>query len=64
MDVFAQEPLPRESPLWDLPNLVITPHTGDVQGWREKVAELFCDNLARRRRGDPLRNVVDPDRGY
>lgn len=64
VDVFAQEPLPNESELWDLPNLVITPHTGDIQGWREKVAELFCDNLARRRRGEPLRNVVDPDRGY
>ncbi|HEY7699577.1 MAG TPA: D-2-hydroxyacid dehydrogenase, partial [Vicinamibacteria bacterium] len=64
MDVFAQEPLPQESALWDLPNLVITPHTGDIQGWREKVAELFCENLARRRRREPLRNVVDPDRGY
>ena len=64
MDVFAQEPLPKESELWDLPNLVITPHTGDIQGWREKVADLFCENLARRRSGEPLRNVVDPDRGY
>lgn len=64
VDVFSQEPLPEESALWDLPNLVITPHTGDIQGWREKVAELFCENLARRRRGDPLKNVVDPDRGY
>ena len=64
MDVFAQEPLPKESELWDLPNLVITPHTGDIQGWREKVAELFCENLARRRVGETLRNVVDPERGY
>ena len=64
MDVFAEEPLPKESELWDVPNLVITPHTGDIQGWRARVAELFCDNLARRRAGEPLRNVVDPDRGY
>ncbi len=64
MDVFAQEPLPKESELWDVPNLVITPHTGDIQGWKERVAELFCENLARRRAGEPLRNVVDPDRGY
>lgn len=64
VDVFAREPLPPESELWDLPNLVITPHTGDIQGWREKVAELFCDNLARRLGGEPLRNVVDPVRGY
>lgn len=64
LDVFAQEPLPRESELWELENLVITPHTGDIQGWREKVAELFCDNLGRRLAGEPLRNVVDPERGY
>lgn len=64
MDVFAQEPLPEDSPLWDVPNLVITPHTGDIQGWREKVADLFCDNLKRRLEGTPLRNVVDPERGY
>ena len=64
MDVFAQEPLPKESELWDLPNLVITPHTGDIQGWRERVAGLFCENLARRRVGERLKNVVDPERGY
>ncbi len=64
MDVFAQEPLPKESELWDLPNLVITPHTGDIRGWREKVAELFCENLARHRAGEALKNVVDPERGY
>jgi phosphoglycerate dehydrogenase-like enzyme len=64
MDVFEKEPLPAENPLWDTPNLVITPHTGDIQGWREKVADLFCDNLRRRLLGEPLRNVVDPERGY
>jgi phosphoglycerate dehydrogenase-like enzyme len=64
MDVFAKEPLSKESELWDLPNLVITPHTGDIQGWRERVAALFCENIARRRAGEPLRNVVDPERGY
>jgi phosphoglycerate dehydrogenase-like enzyme len=64
MDVFAQEPLPKESELWDLPNLVITPHTGDIEGWKERVADLFCENLARWRASEPLRNVVDPERGY
>jgi len=64
MDVFALEPLPKESELWDLPNLVITPHTGDIHGWREKVADLFCENLARGRAGETLKNVVDPERGY
>jgi phosphoglycerate dehydrogenase-like enzyme len=64
MDVFASEPLPKESELWALPNLVITPHTGDIQGWQKKVTELFCENLARWYEGAPLRNLVDPERGY
>ncbi|HEY7817835.1 MAG TPA: D-2-hydroxyacid dehydrogenase, partial [Vicinamibacteria bacterium] len=64
MDVFEREPLPPESPLWDTPNLVITPHTGDIQGWRERVADLFCDNLRRRLLGETLRNVVDAEREY
>lgn len=64
MDVFAQEPLPKDSELWDLPNLILTPHTGDIQGWRKKVAELFCENFARRRAGKMLKNVVDSERGY
>lgn len=64
VDVFAQEPLPSESELWNLPNLVITPHTGDIESWREKVADLFCENLKRHLAGETLRNVVDPERGY
>jgi phosphoglycerate dehydrogenase-like enzyme len=64
MDVFATEPLPGESPLWDLPNLVITPHTGDISGWQDRVADLFCENLERFRTGAPLENLVDPLRGY
>jgi phosphoglycerate dehydrogenase-like enzyme len=64
MDVFATEPLPETSELWALPNLVITPHTGDIQGWQRKVAELFCENLERWLEGAPLRNLVDPERGY
>jgi phosphoglycerate dehydrogenase-like enzyme len=64
MDVFAQEPLPATSELWSVPNLLITPHTGDIEGWREKLADLFCDNLARYMAGEPLRNVIDPAREY
>ena len=65
LDVFAREPLPRESPLWELPGVIVSPHmSGDVVGWRETLVELFADNLARYQAGEPLRNVVDKALGY
>ncbi|MBI3744452.1 MAG: D-2-hydroxyacid dehydrogenase [Chloroflexi bacterium] len=65
LDVFATEPLPADSPLWDLPNVYMTPHvSGDLVDNRERAARLFCDNLKRFITGQPLRNVVDPKRGY
>jgi phosphoglycerate dehydrogenase-like enzyme len=65
LDVFEQEPLPADSPLWDLPNVVVFPHmSGDYAGWRESVVELFLENLGRFARGEPLRNVVDKRLGY
>lgn len=65
LDVFAEEPLPAESPLYQTPNLIITPHTS----WAsdrviERSVELFIDNLRRDRAGEPLRNVVDLEAGY
>jgi phosphoglycerate dehydrogenase-like enzyme len=63
-DVFDEEPLPPESELWNLDNLVVTPHTGDIEGWQRRVVELFCENLERWRAGRALENVVDPGRGY
>ena len=64
VDVFREEPLPAESELWNVDNLVITPHTGDIRGARKKVVELFLENLSRWKEGNPLLNIVDPERGY
>jgi phosphoglycerate dehydrogenase-like enzyme len=65
LDVFAEEPLPQDSPLWSLPNVLITPHSAaftDRQWERHYV--LFCDNLRRFRAGKPLLSTVDKCRGY
>ena len=65
LDVFAEEPLPAESPLWDLPNVLITPHVaGANPAYNERATALFCDNLRRYLAGEPLQNRVDPQRGY
>ena len=65
LDVFEREPLPPESPLWELDNVIITPHiTGGVENYNELATSIFCDNLRRYLDGEPLRNIVDPDRGY
>ena len=65
LDVVRQEPLPHDSPLWTLPNVVITPHSSvrTERHW-ERVTDLLCDNLRRYVAGEPLRNLVDPGRGY
>ncbi len=65
LDVFEQEPLPANHPLWEQPNVIISAHmAGDVMGWRETLTEQFIDNFRRWQRGDSLRNVVDKARGY
>ena len=61
LDVFDTEPLPAESPLWAMPNVLITPHASDnIRGWPRRFAALFADNLERWRAGGPLLNVVTP----
>lgn len=59
LDVAAVEPLPDESPLWDLPNVFITAHSAStVDKENERLTDLFCDNLQRFLEGKPLRNLV------
>lgn len=65
LDVFEQEPLPPSSPLWGMPNVVVSPHIcGDFDGWERTVVEVFVDNLGRFVRGEPLRNPVDKASGF
>ena len=65
LDVFEEEPLPTTSPLWSMPNVLITPHvSGDLIDHRARVARFFCANLRRYLAGEPLQNVIDPARGY
>jgi phosphoglycerate dehydrogenase-like enzyme len=65
LDVFEVEPLPESSPLWDMENVIVTPHTaGRSQNRPGPTVELFCDNLRRYRQGEPLRNVVDKELGF
>ncbi|MFT2020044.1 D-2-hydroxyacid dehydrogenase [Streptomyces sp. 796.1] len=65
LDVFEQEPLPGDSPLWDTPGLLVSPHmSGDTVGWRDDLARQFQDNFDRWAAGEPLFNVVDKRLGY
>lgn len=65
LDVVDPEPLPEDHPLWDLPNVLITPHnSGDFFGWREELVHLFADNFRRWVADEELANVVDTKLGY
>jgi len=65
LDVFTREPLDASSPYWDLPNVIITPHTaGAMRDYWTPLVSLFIDNLGRFERGESLVNVVDKDLGY
>ena len=65
LDVFADEPLPADSPLWALPNVIVSPHmSGDFHGWEEALVGLFLRQLRLYRSGKPLANVVDKRLGF
>ena len=65
LDVFDEEPLPADSPLWDLENVIVTPHlAADSDRYAERVAGVTADNLRRYLAGEPLRNLVDGERRY
>ena len=65
LDVFATEPLPRDSPLWTLPNVLVTPHAAALSAREnERIVELFVANLRRYLDGEPLANAVEPGVWY
>ncbi len=63
LDVFVEEPLPPDSPLWGMPQVYVSPHMSG-SGFEERLAVLFLDNLRRWKEGRPLRNVVDKRLGF
>ena len=65
LDVFHREPLPPDDPLWSAPNVIITPHTsGFRQGHWDDVIDLFCENLRRYLRAEPVLFRIEPSLGY
>ena len=65
LDVYSQEPLPPESPLWSQPNLILTPHISAFSpNMLNQVIELFIENLKRYLNKQPLYNVIDREQGY
>ena len=65
LDVTVEEPLSPDSPLWDMPNVILTPHmSGLTDRYSSRLADIFCENIHRYRAGKPLLHVVDVTRGY
>jgi phosphoglycerate dehydrogenase-like enzyme len=65
LDTFATEPLPENSPLWNMRNVIITPHVaGLTPHYMERLTDLFCENLRRFMNDKPLINIVNKSRGY
>ena len=65
LDVFCTEPLPAESPFWDLDNVIVSPHmSGDYRGHQEAMADVFLENFERFREGRELLNLIDKSLGF
>jgi phosphoglycerate dehydrogenase-like enzyme len=65
LDVFATEPLPADSPLWSLDNVLLSPHSaGRTRGWLDRQMMKFIENFKHYAAGEPLINLVDKQAGY
>ncbi len=65
LDVFEEEPLPQDSPLWNMENVIVSPHSGSTSDSENTlIVELFCENLRRYLNGEPLLNVIDIERMF
>ncbi|WP_225148628.1 MULTISPECIES: D-2-hydroxyacid dehydrogenase [unclassified Bradyrhizobium] len=65
LDVFEREPPPQDSPLWEMPNVIMTPHiAGILTDYVERAIDIVTENVERYLKGLPLRNVIDLRRGY
>lgn len=65
LDVFEQEPLPSESELWSMENVIMSPHiSGGTEIYNQRAVAIFCENLRRYLANEPLMNLVDAERGY
>lgn len=65
LDVFEVEPLPQDSPLWDMPNVIVSPHSGSTSDKEnELITDIFCENLKRYLEGKPLINVIDMEKMF
>ena len=65
LDVFQEEPLPSESPLWDMDNVIVNPHSASTSDRENaRITDLFCENLRRFLAGQPLMNQLNPELGF
>ncbi|MDD5287616.1 MAG: D-2-hydroxyacid dehydrogenase [Dehalococcoidales bacterium] len=65
LDVFTTEPLPKDSPVWELPNVLFSPHvSGGMEDYLARTTEVFCQNLRRYLKGKKLINIINKKKGY